>query len=169
MIDGVYPCAVADPRQYAVGGKSDLMTDSIPAKGTVLAFDFGKRRIGVAVGELETDTAHAIAVIEVKGEMQRDDAIERLIREWRPVLLVVGEPTRADGSTHQLSPAVRRFRATLANRFSLPVHGADEQYTSVTAESDLRDSGIALAQRKELIDAHAARLILESFLHGRHG
>lgn len=122
----------------------------MPDKGTVLAFDFGLKRIGVAVGEPELGTAHPLAVV-------RDfSQIQRLIAEWRPSRLVVGLPVREAGP-HPLAPRVERFARQLEGRFRLPVARVDERYTSVEAESRLR--GV----KKKAVDSVAAQLILEQY------
>jgi putative pre-16S rRNA nuclease len=122
----------------------------MPDQGTVLAFDFGLKRIGVAVGEPELGTAHPLAVV-------RDfSQIQRLIAEWRPVRLVVGLPVREAGP-HPLAPRVERFARQLEGRFRLPVARVDERYTSLEAESRLR--GV----KKKAIDSVAAQLILEQY------
>ena len=122
----------------------------MPEKGTVLAFDFGLKRIGVAVGEPELGSAHPLAVV-------RDfSQIERLITEWRPARLVVGLPVREAGP-HPLAPRVERFARQLEGRFRLPVARVDERFTSVEAESRLR--GV----KHKAIDSVAAQLILEQY------
>ncbi len=126
-----------------------------PAR-TVLAFDFGIKRIGVAVGEAELGTAHPLAAIAAPGFA----AIEKLVQEWRPDALVVGLPV-AERGEHALAKRVRLFARQLAGRFHLPVETVDERYTSVEAESRLRG-----AKRKS-VDSVAAQLILEQYFHGR--
>ena len=122
----------------------------MPDKGTVLAFDFGLKRIGVAVGEPELGTAHPLAVV-------RDfSQIQRLIAEWRPTRLVVGLPVREAGP-HPLAPRVERFARQLEGRFRLPVARVDERYTSVEAASRLR--GV----KGKAVDSVAAQVILEQY------
>ena len=77
--------------------------------GTVLAFDFGTERIGVAVGETELGVAHPLAIVSNRAGAERFRAIDALIAEWRPALLLVGLPTRADGTPHEMTARVRRF------------------------------------------------------------
>jgi putative Holliday junction resolvase len=123
---------------------------------TVLAFDFGLKRIGVAVGEAELGTAHPLAVIPAPGFA----AIGKLVQEWRPSTLVVGLPV-AERGEHALERRVRRFARQLQGRFGLPVATVDERYTSVEAEQRLR--GV----KRKAVDSVAAQLILEQFFHGR--
>lgn len=126
------------------------------AAGTVLAFDFGLKRIGVAVGEAALGTAHPLATIAAPGFA----AIDKLVREWRPSTLVVGLPVDERGE-HALEGRVRRFARQLAGRFRLPVETVDERYSSVEAERLLRGA------KKKAVDAVAAQLILEQYFHDR--
>ena len=122
----------------------------MPEKGTVLAFDFGLKRIGVAVGEPEVGTAHPLPAVSAFPQ------IEKLVAEWKPAQLVVGLPMR-DAGEHPLAKRVERFARRLEGRFHLPVARVDERYTSVEAESRLR--GV----KKKAIDSVAAQLILEQY------
>jgi putative Holliday junction resolvase len=133
----------------------------------LLAFDYGTRRIGVAVGQTTTGTASPAGVIGV-GASPDWVALDRCVREWTPARLLVGLPYNMDGSETVLTEACRAFAGELARRFGLPVEFVDERLTSVTAQADLREvrrSG-ARARRvtREDIDANAARLILETWL-----
>lgn len=133
-------------------------------RGTVLAFDFGTRRIGVAVGELETRIAHPLATIEHAGNRARFGAIERLVAEWRPVLLVVGLPgEHADGTPHPVTRLARRFARRLHGRFGIPTVHADERLSSREAEEALHGSGAHGRRAREGIDAVAAQRILERY------
>ena len=119
---------------------------------TVLAFDFGLKRIGVAVGEPELRTAHPLPAIAAPGF----DSIGKLVAEWQPAQLVVGLPVAANGE-HPLARRVERFARQLEGRFRLPVKRVDERFSSVEAESRLR--GI----KRKSIDSVAAQLILEQY------
>ena len=121
---------------------------------TVLAFDFGLKRIGVAVGEAELGTAHPLAPIAAPGF----DSIARLITEWRPSRLVVGLPVAANGA-HPLAKRVERFARQLEGRYHLPVARVDERFSSVEAESRLR--GV----KRKRVDSVAAQLLLEQYFH----
>lgn len=120
------------------------------AARTVLAFDFGLKRIGVAVGEPELRTAHPLPA--VAGFAQ----IEKLVAEWRPARFVVGLPVREAGE-HPLARRVERFARQLHGRFRIPVERVDERFSSVEAESRLR--GV----KRKAVDSVAAQLILEQF------
>lgn len=121
------------------------------AARTVLAFDFGLKRIGVAVGEPELGSAHPLPAI--RGFPQ----IEKLLDEWRPAQLVIGLPTSAAGEPHAMTREAERFARRLEKRFKLPVARVDERFTSVEAESRLR--GI----KNKAVDSVAAQLILEQY------
>lgn len=121
------------------------------ANRTVLAFDFGLKRIGVAVGEPELGTVHPLPVA-------RDfSQVEKLIREWKPGRLVVGLPTSVQGEPHAMTRQAEVFARRLEKRFKLPVARVDERYTSVEAESRLK--GV----KRKSVDSVAAQLILEQY------
>jgi putative holliday junction resolvase len=134
-----------------------------PRTGTVLAFDFGTRRIGVAVGDFETRIAHPLATVTQAENRARLAAIERLIAEWRPTLLVVGLPAHADGAEHPVGRLARRFAQRLQGRFGIPAELVDESLTSHEAEGLLRASGARGARLKTGLDAVAAQRILETY------
>jgi putative Holliday junction resolvase len=126
------------------------MTGEAPQ--SLLAFDFGTRRIGVATGNRFSQSAEPLKSIAVEGEA-RFLAIERLIKEWQPDALVVGLPVHPDGAEHAMTMRARRFGRQLHGRFRLNVYEVDERYTSVEAESrGARD-----------VDSTAAALILEQY------
>jgi putative Holliday junction resolvase len=126
------------------------MTGEAPQ--SLLAFDFGTRRIGVATGNRFSQSAEPLKSIAVEGEA-RFLAIERLIKDWQPDALVVGLPVHPDGAEHAMTLRARRFGRQLQGRFRLSVYEVDERYTSVEAESrGARD-----------VDSTAAALILEQY------
>ncbi len=138
---------------------------SLPARGTLLGFDFGLARIGVAVGELETAQASPLTTVHEEAGALRFAAIGKLIAEWRPVALVVGIPAHLDGTEHDMSARCRRFANQLHGRFGLPVAQVDERLSSAEAEGRLRDAGMDRWQeRKGVLDAAAAQIILQHFL-----
>ena len=123
----------------------------MPNQGTVLAFDFGLKRIGVAVGEPELRTAHPLPAVS------RFQQIEHLVDEWKPSSLVVGLPTSVQGEAHKMTRQAEDFARRLEKRFKLPVARVDERYTSFEAESRLR--GV----KNKAVDSVAAQLILEQY------
>lgn len=135
---------------------------------TILAFDFGLRRIGVAVGQTVTGSASPLGVIANEAGRIDTDAIAAHVREWQPNRLVVGLPLMPDGSDSDMMAPVQRF-AKLLERFGLPVETTDERYTSTEAERLLktaRADGRRGRIDKATIDSAAAVLIAERFLAG---
>lgn len=131
--------------------------------GTVLAFDFGEKRIGVATGETLLGSAHPLTVIHAESNDDRFAVIGKLIAEWQPEHLVVGLPTHADGSPHEMTRLATKFGERLVRRFNLPVSYADERLTSLDAEARLRETGRNSKSAKPLLDAVAAQLILQTW------
>jgi putative Holliday junction resolvase len=140
------------------------VTSAAAPAGTVLAFDFGARRIGVAIGETGTGIAHPLATIADAGSDRRFVAIGALISAWRPVLLVVGVPTHADGTAHRTTAKALRFARQLEGRFGLPVACCDERFTTQAAELALRGASVQGRARKAVRDQVAAQLILQAYL-----
>jgi len=129
--------------------------------GTVLAFDFGTTKIGVAVGDWETRMAHPLEVIRGEANDPRFARIAALIEEWRPSQLVAGLPLSLDGEEHDLTRRARRFANQLNGRFKLSVTLVDERLTSVEADSRLREAGVKAAGRRRVEDSVAAQQILQ--------
>jgi putative holliday junction resolvase len=141
-----------------------------PAAHPVLAFDFGSRRIGIAVGDTVTLTAAPRPAALVHAAGPDWTAIEREIRATQPCLLIVGIPYNADGSAGALTSAARGFGAALRERFGLAVEHVDERWSSLEASSALRrsraqGSRVRRVRRGEL-DSIAAAVILERWLAG---
>ena len=132
-------------------------------EGAVLAFDFGQRRIGVAVGNLGLGLAHPLATISSASRIEQFESIFRLIREWQPVLLVVGLPLHADGIEHELTRRSRRFARRLEGRFGIKTVLVDERHTSIDASTALREAGIKGKKQKPVLDQVAAQLILQTY------
>lgn len=135
----------------------------ISRRGSVLAFDFGLKRIGVAVGDWENRLAHPLETISGDGNELRFGRIGALIQEWRPIQLVCGLPFSMDGTEHDLSRRARRFANQLHGRFGLDVALVDERLTSFDADLRLREAGVKGSARKGLDDAVAAQQILQDF------
>ncbi len=129
-------------------------------EATLLAFDYGEKRIGVALGNGLTRSARALTVIQNRSRDYRFEAIGALIREWQPNLLVVGLPTHQDGTPHAMTQQATRFGNQLNGRFNLPVAWVDERYSSVDAEAQLRERRGDTSQ----LDAEAASIILQQYL-----
>lgn len=120
------------------------------AAQTVLAFDYGEKCIGVAVGNTLTKTSEPLKIIQQQFQYERFKAIEQLIADWQPQLLVVGLPKHPDGAEHAMSQKAKRFGNQLHGRFHREVVWVDERYTSVCVPN--RD------------DALAAHIILMQYL-----
>jgi putative holliday junction resolvase len=132
--------------------------------GTLLGFDYGPRKIGVAVGQTITGSASPLTTIRSHGERPDWARIEGLIREWQPKAAVVGLPYNMDDSETELAPRARRFARQIEGRFGLQVHLVDERLTSLEARRQLGRKATSL----EAIDAMAATLILETWLCEQH-
>lgn len=135
----------------------------------VLGFDFGTRRIGVAVGSNLSGRAQGLTTLH-----HRDgpdwEAIARLVAEWRPAALVVGLPLMEDGTEQPITEHARWFMAELGRHFELPVHATDERFSSAEAEARLRTARATGTRKRRLqkgdSDAMAAQIILETYLAG---
>lgn len=135
----------------------------------VLAFDFGTRRIGVAVGEMMLGSARPLTTISAEANDARFAAIGKLVEEWRPAALVVGLPLSLDGEASDMTERCKRFARQLEGRYRLPVALVDERLTSVAAEEQLRQRGLGWQRRKETLDAEAAAVLLQAYLEShRH-
>ena len=136
---------------------------------TVLAFDFGEKRIGIAVGDLAVRIAHPLTTIDAEENAARFKKIGAVIAEWGPVRLIVGLPMHADGTEHEVSRLARRFAQRLEGRFGIPTSLVDERFTSRTAETRLRESGTRAPTIGKSLDAAAAQEILQSYFESDAG
>lgn len=132
----------------------------MPAR-VLLGFDFGIKRIGVAVGQELTASARALETLTSPDGGPDWKGISRLIEAWQPDALVVGLPFNLDGSEHEVTRLARRFGNRLKGRYNLPVFTVDERLSSVEAERELSSRG---RYDKAEVDREAARIILESWL-----
>jgi len=145
--------------------------DTVILRGYILGFDFGLRRIGVAVGQFTTMTATSL---ETVGHGKTPDwaVIDRLVHEWKPDLLLVGLPLGQQGDETDMSRAARKFGARLHDRYSLEVRFADERLSSRAAESrfaELRARGSLKRKHARKLDAMAAQIILENWIQSTAG
>lgn len=124
---------------------------------TLLAFDFGTRRIGVAIGNTITGTGRPLAIVPAERNDLKFAGIAALIEEWRPDRLVVGRPLHPDGAEHEGTARAERFARQLEGRFARPVIMVDERYSTVEARRSLAAG--------EPDDAEAAAIILRQYLH----
>ena len=141
-------------------------TPDLSRPRTILAFDFGLRRIGVAVGQDVTGSASPLGVVENRNSGVNHQQLAALITEWRPTNLVVGMPAHPDGSPSEIQQHVDDFIDEL-ERYGLPNSTVDERYTSVEAERVLKEARAAGTRgriSKEMIDSAAAVFIAERYL-----
>jgi putative Holliday junction resolvase len=137
------------------------VSPSPAADATVLAFDFGTRRIGVAVGNTIVRVAHPLVTIDAESAADRFRSIAALVEEWQPQRLVVGVPLHADGSEHSLTQRARRFARQLGGRFGIPVVEVDERHTTELAQGELAAARAGRRGRARRDEA-AARMILQA-------
>lgn len=132
------------------------MSDATTCR-TLLGFDYGQKRIGIAVGQLLTRSATPVATLRSRGGKPDWIAVSRLIAEWKPDALVVGIPVHMDGSIQETTRAAQRFCRQLQGRYGLPVYPAEERLSSYLVESGSDDT-------RTDIDALAAQVILQDWL-----
>ena len=127
----------------------------MPSHKTVMAFDYGTRRVGVAIGNSVAQMGQALKTISQANMDVRFQELAALLKEWQPDQLVVGLPVHPDGTPHEMTAKAKRFGNQLHGRFQLPVVWVDERYSSVVLEGDdkMRDN----------LDSHSAVLILEQY------
>jgi putative Holliday junction resolvase len=121
-------------------------------KQTFLAFDYGTKRIGVAIGNSEIRQAQPLKTIQKKRLDDTFGTIQKMVKEWEVSNFVVGLPTYPDAAEHEMTKRAKRFGNQLNGRLNLPVHWVDERYTSAVVDDQLGD-----------IDSQAAVLILEQY------
>ena len=143
--------------------KAAIFTSISIPQGTILAFDFGKKRIGIAVGNTLLRHANPLDTIADEKTDVRFSRIEALLKEWQPSALVVGLPYNEDGSPHELTGLSHRFANRLKGRFNLPTILVDERYTSLAASEQLNEEGIHGRKQRDLIDQYAAQQILQAY------
>ena len=122
---------------------------------TVMAFDYGTRRVGVAVGNSVSRSGQALKTIAAPNADGLFREVSVLVQEWQPELLVVGRPLHPDGTSHEMTEKATRFGNQLKGRLNLPVTWVDERYSSAILEGD--------AQMRDNLDAHSAAVILEQY------
>ncbi|HDR1022489.1 TPA: Holliday junction resolvase RuvX [Pasteurella multocida] len=136
---------------------------------TVLAFDFGTKSIGCAVGQSITGTAQALSAFKAQDGIPNWDAIEKCLNEWRPDLVVVGLPLNMDGTEQELTARARKFANRLNGRFGVQVELQDERLTTTEARAEIFERGGYKALNKSKVDGISACLILESWFEKQIG
>ncbi|WP_196138762.1 Holliday junction resolvase RuvX [Aliikangiella sp. G2MR2-5] len=129
----------------------------------IIAFDFGLARIGVAVGQSITQTANPLDTLKAKDGKPSWELVEKLLKQWQPDKVVVGEPFNMDGSDQEITKRARKFANQLHGRFGVQVEMLDERLTSAAAREELFEFGGYQKLKKSQIDSIAAALILESW------
>lgn len=133
-------------------------------EGYVLGFDFGTKRIGVAVGQTLTRSATPLTTLAAKQGVPDWHAVKQLIDTWQPRALVVGIPLNMDGTEQKLTQLARTFANALKRETKLPVFGTDERLTTVAARADIFETQGYRGLQQSQVDAHAAALILTEWL-----
>ena len=132
---------------------------------TILGFDFGLTKIGVAVGQMVTKTASPLTLLSAQDGAPQWTDVQQLIEEWSPQLLIVGYPLQMDGTEQAVTKAAKRFGNRLAGRFQLPVEWVDERLSSYDAELYLADLNISSESDKLNLDTISAKLIIEQWFN----
>ena len=135
-----------------------------PPIRTVLAFDYGLRQIGVAVGNCLTASTQALAILKAKEGIPHWPDLEQLLKEWQPDLVVVGDPLNMDGSDGKLSERARKFGRRIHGRFGVAVDMTDERLSSFEAKDQQREQGHRGNYKSRPIDSFAAELILQTWM-----
>jgi putative Holliday junction resolvase len=133
------------------------------AHETILAFDFGEKRIGVAVGNSLTRTANPLTTLHAESNRERLAAVANLVAEWQPARFVVGQPQHRDGAPHAVAHLAKKFGNRLTENFRLPVAYIDETLTSAAASNALKAMNIRGTRQQEALDATAACIILQRY------
>lgn len=131
--------------------------------GTLLAFDFGTRSIGVAIGQRITGTARPLAAIKAQDGTPDWNIIARLLKEWQPETVIVGLPLNMDGTEQPLTARARNFANKIHGRFGVPMTLHDERLSTVEARAGLFEHGGFRALNKGSVDSASAVVILESY------
>jgi putative Holliday junction resolvase len=135
---------------------------------TLLGFDFGMKRIGVAVGQTITRTARPLVTLKTNEGIPQWDVLSKLIKTWQPDALVVGVPLNMDGTEQFLTQAAQKFSESLQQRYGLPVYGIDERLSTKDARERLFNQGGYKALQEGQVDSVAAQLILQNWLIEYH-
>ena len=132
-------------------------------EGNILSFDFGEKRIGIAIGNSITKTSHPLETINTDKNTERYRLIELLLKTWEPVKLVIGYPLNEDGTLSKMSLLAKKFGMKLGNKYNIPIVMIDERFTSSEADLELKKFEKNFKKRKVVIDQVAAMIILDSF------
>jgi putative pre-16S rRNA nuclease len=142
---------------------------SMIGQRTLIGFDFGKRYIGVAVGQELTGSASPLGSIKANDGIPNWPELEKFVKEWQPHLIVVGLPLNMDGTEQQLTLDAKKFGNRVKGRLGIDVVFQDERLTTADAKEQLFSRGGYKNLKKDNIDAESARLIIESFFEQQYG
>ncbi len=133
---------------------------------TVMAFDFGMKRIGVAVGDIELGIAHPVTTLKVETNVERLAAVGKLVAEWQPTQFVIGEAQHespTNDEAHPIAHLAKKFGNRLTEQYHLPITYVNEFLSSTEAASQLKAQGITGRAQKSQLDAVAAQIILQAY------
>ena len=136
-------------------------------EGNILSFDFGEKRIGVAIGNSITKSSHPLETINTSKNTERYKLIELLLKTWEPVKLVIGYPLNEDGTLSRMSLLAKKFGMKLTNKYNIPIVMVDERFTSTEADLELKRFEKNFKKRKIVVDQVAAMIILDSFFQNK--
>jgi putative Holliday junction resolvase len=131
---------------------------------TILAFDYGLRQIGVAVGNCLTSTTQPLTILKAKDGIPQWQEVEKTLKEWQPDLIIVGDPLNMDGSDGLLGERARKFGNRMHGRFGLVVEMVDERLSSFEAKQTRQEQGHQGNYKNDPIDSYAAELILQTWM-----
>jgi putative Holliday junction resolvase len=131
---------------------------------SILAFDYGTKNIGVAVGQTLTRTAQSVGILKARDGIPEWSQIEKVLKEWAPDIVIVGLPLNMDESESELSARARKFANRLNGRFGVKVELVDERLSSFEAKGEVMSEGGSRHYKSAPVDAIAARIILQSYL-----
>jgi len=138
-----------------------------PGVRSVIGFDFGLKRIGLATGQTVTGTASPLTTLQAVKQSPDWEGIAALVHQWKPDALVVGIPYLLDGSESDITRAARNFSKELSRRFRLPVYTVDESLSSFEAQEQLKQGKKLAKHNKHEIDKMAAAVIVQSWLNSQ--
>lgn len=143
------------------------MNQSDKELAILMGFDFGTKRIGVAIGQMVTKVARPLLTLQAKDGVPAWDKLNNLVKRWQPQAFVVGIPLNMDGSEQPLTQLARSFALMLHERYKLPVYETDERLTTVDARERLFAEGGYQALQDGQVDSMAAQLILQTWLNSQ--
>ena len=145
------------------------MSKTVIGQRTIIGFDFGKKYIGVAVGQELTGTASPLGSIKATDGIPNWDNVKKILDEWQPDLLIVGLPLNMDGTNQEVTFKAKKFAKRLHGMFGYQVEVQDERLTTTDAKARLFDHGGYRNLAKDKVDSMSAQIILESYFESLYG